>query len=170
RTRTGLPCGSKLSSGGRKGSITATSPSVSYRTTGTSSGQSSAGSQSGCGANHQESSLTLGDYAGGTERGRRSADRRDREPNPPKPRDHVLLLAACGGMREAKRHGRELVHVRDVGLATGGPDDPRRGPARAARAETRARSPAAASVRNARPLVSAPRPLPARDAARAPYE
>src|SRR5207237_8919662 len=91
--------------GGRKGAITATSPSVSDRTTGTSSGQSSVGSQSGCAANHQESSLTLGDYAGGAERGRRSADRRDREPGRPKSRDHVLLLAPRRGVRSANGQG-----------------------------------------------------------------
>ena len=44
-----------------------------------------------------------------------------------------MLLAARGGVCGAERRGRELVHLRDVGLATGGADDSRRGPARALR-------------------------------------
>ena len=61
------------------------------------------------------------------------ADRRDRQPGPAQPRDHLRLLAAGGGGRRADRPGRELVHVRDVGVAAGGRDDPRRGHARPAR-------------------------------------
>ena len=71
------------------------------------------------------------------ERRRRPAHRRDREPGHPQPRDHAVLLAARGRLRGAQRRGRELVHVRHVGLAAGGADDPRRGPARAARAQAR---------------------------------
>src|SRR3954454_9873686 len=43
--------------------MTATSSSVSYRTTGTSAGQFSPGSQSGCGANHHVSSAIPRGYA-----------------------------------------------------------------------------------------------------------
>src|SRR4051812_25891349 len=57
RTRTGFPAASKSSSGGRNGSIRTISSSVSIRTTGTSCGQSSPGSQSGCGECHTLSSL-----------------------------------------------------------------------------------------------------------------
>ena len=39
----------------------------------------------------------------------------------------LRLLAARGGRRGAQRAGRELVHVRHLGLAAGGRDDPRRG-------------------------------------------
>ena len=60
------------------------------------------------------------------------------------------------------------MHVRDVGLAAGGADDPRRGPARAARAQARRRPLAAAPDRDAVAPAAAPRPLPARDADRAP--
>ena len=83
------------------------------------------------------------------ERGGRPADRRDREPGHPQPRDHPLLLAARRGLRGTERRGRELVHVRDVGLATGGADDPRRGSARAARAQAR-RSAAGCCIRSRR--------------------
>ena len=57
------------------------------------------------------------------------------EPRDPQPRDHALLLATGRGRRRSKRRRRELVHVRDVGVATGRPDDPRRGSPRAPRAQ-----------------------------------
>ena len=104
-----------------------------------------------------------------TERGRRPADRRDREPGRPKPRDHVLLFASRCGVRDADRRRRELVHVRDVGVAAGGADDPRRGPARAPRAQARGEPLGAASDRDALAPAAAPRPLPARDADRTPH-
>ena len=59
------------------------------------------------------------------------------------------------------------MHVRHVGLATGGADDPRRGPARAPRAQTRRRPLAAASDCDAVASAAAARPLPARHADRA---
>ncbi len=59
------------------------------------------------------------------------------------------------------------MHVRHVGLATGGRDDPRRRPARAPRTQTRRRSLAAASDCDAVASTAAARPLPARLADRA---
>ena len=56
------------------------------------------------------------------------------------------LAAAC---RDANRRGRELVHVRDVGVAAGGADDPRRGPARAPGAQAR-RTAAGCCIRSRR--------------------
>ena len=102
------------------------------------------------------------------ERRRHSEDRRDREPGRPEPRDHLLLLAARRSLRGADRRGRELVHLRDVGLETGGSDNPGRGPARAPGAQARRRPLAAASDRDALAPAAAPRPFPARDADWAP--
>ena len=65
-----------------------------------------------------------------SERRRGQADRRDRESGPPQSRDHRVLLATRRGVRGAGRRGRELVHVRDLGVEAGRADDPRRGPAR----------------------------------------
>ena len=58
-----------------------------------------------------------------------------------------MLLAARGGHGRSLRAVLELVHVRHVGVATGGPDDPRRGPPRGAPARARPRRRAAASGR-----------------------
>ena len=80
-----------------------------------------------------------GDAGGGP------ADRRDPQPGPAQPRDHLRLLAARRGDGAAHRAGRELVHVRDLGLAPGRPDDPRRGRARLRAGPARARPRAAAS-------------------------
>ena len=91
------------------------------------------------------------------ERGRRPADRRDPEPGHPQPRDHPLLLASRRGLRGGERRRRELVHVRDVGLATSGADDSRRGPARAPRPQARGRSLAAAPDRDAVAAAAAQR-------------
>ena len=71
------------------------------------------------------------------ERRRGPAHRRDRRPRPAQPRDHDVLLAALRRDRGARRRRRELVHVRDVGVAAGGAHDPRRGLARAARPQAR---------------------------------
>ena len=45
--------------------------------------------------------------------------RRSAEPRPAQPRDHLRLLAAGRRGRAARRPGRELVHVRHLGLAPG---------------------------------------------------
>ena len=79
------------------------------------------------------------DNRGGSERGRRAEDRGDPEPGRPQPRDNAVLLATRRRARRTHRRGRELVHVRDLGLAAGGAHHPRRGPARGPRPPARGR-------------------------------
>ncbi len=85
----------------------------------------------------------------------RAADRRDPQPRPAQPRDHLCLLAARRRDRGAQRPGRELVHVRHLGLAPGRPHDPRARTRSATSSSACRRAPAPPPVPVVRSLAAA---------------